>query len=481
MYISQYIFKIIYSLITILLLALVFYNIFYNLADFPIYSWDEARHGVSAYEMLKKGNFIVNTYIEKIDYWNLKPPLSFLLTMAGYKLAGFNTLGLRVFSAISALLTIIVIFIFVMKKHGILASFITALSLVTSSQFLINHSARTADADSLFVFLFTASILSLLLSEQSNKWLYVSALSFSLAFLTKSWHAGNIFIIICVYLLFTGAYKQLNNNNWLLLFSYMTGPIVIWGMIRFQYDGIAFFKNMIAYDLFKRSATTIEGHIGSNLYYFEVLWKFSKLWLIFLAILALTYVLKNASRIKPRVNPYLFGLFLWLIIPFILYSLAETKIRWYILPVYPVLSIFIGVLSAGMIRNSRAGVKLALLAAILFISTSYEKQISTYIRHPIPKYHLGLVQNIQKVKEVRGYNLYIYRHTKNVWAQNTVLAAELYGDLKVREGNFTAFLKNDRALLLLKKTRTTKKLIKEQHLKVVTSNNWGVIVRKTKL
>ena len=26
-------------------------------------SWDEARHGISAYEMLKNGNFLENTYL----------------------------------------------------------------------------------------------------------------------------------------------------------------------------------------------------------------------------------------------------------------------------------------------------------------------------------------------------------------------------------------------------------------------------------
>ena len=95
------------------------FNIFYGLADFPIFSWDEARHGVSAYEMLKERNFIMNTYKYKVDYWNLKPPLSFWMTMAGYKIAGFNTLGLRLFQQYPPSMTILVTALFVFKKQGL--------------------------------------------------------------------------------------------------------------------------------------------------------------------------------------------------------------------------------------------------------------------------------------------------------------------------------------------------------------------------
>jgi 4-amino-4-deoxy-L-arabinose transferase-like glycosyltransferase len=465
-------------LLAIIVMALAFCNIFYRLSDFPIFSWDEARHGVNAYEMLKRGNFVVNTYNNKVDYWNLKPPLSFLLTIAGYKIAGFNTLGLRILSAISAFLTILVVFFFSLRKHGLLAAFISALSLVTSTQFLINHSARTADADSFYVLLFTSSIIALLLSEQSTKWLFVSMFSFSLSFLTKSWHAGSIFVIILLYLLFSGGYKPISQKSWIVLFTCMAAPVLIWAGIRYQYDGIEFFKKMITYDLLKRSSTPIEGHIGSKLYYFETLWSYSRYWVILLITCFLFYVVSNFKRIKPTC--YTLGLILWLFIPLILYSMAETKIRWYILPIYPVLSIFIGALCANILQRYRIGVKLALLISIVLISFHYERNILSYIQHPAPKLHLDLLQKIQTINKAKGSDLYIYPHIKGVWTQNTVLAAELYGDLKVKSGGVRTFLKNDNALLMLKKDKRTKQLLKSNHLTIITSNKWGYIVRKSK-
>jgi 4-amino-4-deoxy-L-arabinose transferase-like glycosyltransferase len=476
---SHYPLKIVYTLLTIFLLALALFNIFYGLSKFPIFSWDEARHGVSAYEMLKERNFIINTYKNKIDYWNLKPPLSFWMTIAGYKIAGFNTLGLRLFSAVFAILTILMVALFVLKKHGLVASFLSALSLTTSTQFLIHHSARTGDADSLFVFLFTSSILSMLLSDQNKQWLYVSGILFSLAFLTKSWHAGNIIIIISLYLLSTGTYRRIRYRGWFLLFACMVGPIILWGIIRYQYDGLTFFKNMITYDLLKRSSVPIEGHIGSTFYYFQIIWRFSKFWLMLLIGFLMIYLYHFKSKfIKPNVSFYMIGLCLWLVVPFTLYSIAETKIKWYILPIYPALSILIGSLGSTILQNGRLRIKIALLASILLISAKYESQIFTYLQHPIPKLHLNLVQKIQSIDEIKGFNLYIHQHSKSVWTQNTVLAAELFGDLKVKDGDFKSFLQKDRALLLLKKSKKTKQLIESHHLMIIASNKWGYIVRK---
>ena len=62
----------------IVVLALIFFYIsFRNLDVAAVANSDEARHGVSAYEMLQTGNWIENTFNYEKDLWNLKPPLSF--------------------------------------------------------------------------------------------------------------------------------------------------------------------------------------------------------------------------------------------------------------------------------------------------------------------------------------------------------------------------------------------------------------------
>lgn len=104
-----------------LLCAVTAFLCFRCLGVKAIDSWDEARHGISAYEMLKNKQFLVNTYLGKPDYWNVKPPLSFLSVAAGFVLCGYNAVGLRFFSALFYLLTVIFTGLFA-RKYSRLAS-----------------------------------------------------------------------------------------------------------------------------------------------------------------------------------------------------------------------------------------------------------------------------------------------------------------------------------------------------------------------
>ena len=99
----------------ILFLALL---CFYHLDYGELMDWDEARHGVSAYEMLQTGEPIVTTYAYSPDYWNLKPPLSEWLIALGYKLFGYNAYGLRIFSGVSMFLSALLCAAFLWKRYG---------------------------------------------------------------------------------------------------------------------------------------------------------------------------------------------------------------------------------------------------------------------------------------------------------------------------------------------------------------------------
>jgi hypothetical protein len=165
----------------------------------------------------------------------------------------------------------------------------------------------------------------------------------------------------------------------------------------------------------------------------------------------------------------------------ILFSLAKTKIRWYILPVYPPLSIIIGALAGKLLLIEKLGTKVILLASILFVSFHYEGEIQAYLNNPTPKLQLNLIQKIHNKKELKGYRLFLHLPSSPAkWAQNMVLTSELYTDSHVEDGGIYGFLKKDKALLLLQKGKGTKQLIKSNQLIIIASNKWGYIVRKRK-
>lgn len=133
----------------ILFLALL---CFYHLDYGELMDWDEARHGVSAYEMLQTGEPIVTTYAYSPDYWNLKPPLSEWLIALGYKLFGYNAYGLRFFSGVSMFLSTLLCAAFLWKRYGKTEAVFSLFAFASCGKLFYYHAARNGDADALFIF-----------------------------------------------------------------------------------------------------------------------------------------------------------------------------------------------------------------------------------------------------------------------------------------------------------------------------------------
>lgn len=467
-----------YYIILIVILLIASFNIFYNLGVIPIYSWDEARHGVSAYEMIKNGNYIVNTYAYKNDYWNLKPPISFWAIAMGYKIAGFNALGLRLFSAFAAIITIVLVAIFSLNIYGRLTSLIATTVLTTTIPFVTEHCARTGDADAIYVLFFTISVMSLILMERSTKWLYLFGLSFSAAFLSKSFHAGNIFFIGILYLVFSKNLFKLTLKQILALVLSASFPILIWAILRYSNDGIAFFKTMIEFDLMARTSRPLEGHIGGKCYYIEHLqWSYFYWNLVFVAV-SMAYLTIAHRYITDRklINC---NLIIWLsmIIPFILYTISKTKISWYVLPIYPAAAIWIGYASGFILkeRNRNFATQIVLVAMIILSIYKSEEVIATRISNPKEDLSQELIQEIGNLPEYHGEKIYVNHFEQSYW-----LDSELYADLTPLEGGIEGFLKDneDKTLLFIKKEDLDSLGNEKDNLKVILENDEAYIFAK---
>ena len=167
-------------------------------------SWDEARHGISAYEMIQNENYIVNTYNYDVDYWNLKPPLSFYGIMLGFGIFGYSVIGLRFYSALSYFLICILCTLYVKKHHNKCISLLTLAFLCCNQLMLALHGARAGDADALYQLFFTIAMLAMMEIPEKHSRSYICGACFSLAFLTKSYHAGIILVIGGLYMIISG-------------------------------------------------------------------------------------------------------------------------------------------------------------------------------------------------------------------------------------------------------------------------------------
>lgn len=470
----------------IIIILIAGMNVFNNISLHPFADWDEARHGVNAYEMIRNNNYIVNTYNGVNDYWNLKPPLSYWVIIAGYKIFGYNALGLRFFSGIFAVLTIILIGLFTKHKHGKLASLIASSVLTTSTQFIIFHSARTGDADALFVLLFTIAMLSMLLIRENIKWMYIAGLAFSLAFLTKSWHALTIVAIGGLYLLITGKLFKIKLKEFIIFILSSTILILIWVVVRYTQDGMLFIKEMIRYDLLKRSANPIEGHVGDIYFYFDVLKVYYFYWIVLFFGVFIGYLAINETKEYKNKSSYTLGIILWIMLPFLLFTKAKTKLPWYIIPIFPPLAICLGSFANKLMKEKYRNVPLQLviifsLVLCLFVN---EQMIYKYTRN----YQTDDVQNIlsefKNRKDYNGEKIYIVNDTvlsnNHEWSQKHFLAAQLYGDFYPTKGGLEGFLNdtNPKSLIIITKDDNSKNIKDKYNLKILYENNSNYVFIK---
>lgn len=429
-----------YPIIFCLVCFVITFLCFYNLGEYCVLDWDEARHGISAYEMIKSGNYIQNTYNYQPDYWNLKPVLSFWPIVICFKLFGPSVFSLRFTSAFSMVLLSVFTGIYTRKKFGKAESLATLLTFCSCTPFYMYHCARNGDADSLFILFYSLSVML----ATTKKYFPLSGLFLALGFLTKSWHIGSAVLIVIIYFFAAKLYKSLDKKKIILFFVLGLLPIFAWMAVRYSYDGTEFFKRMIEYDLFSRSADTLDNHKGYVMFYFDYLRKTIPSMVISSVILLGCYAFYRFKNKSKFITEKSFTLLLWFGLPFILYSLMSTKLQWYIFSVCVPLCIFCGCMTVRFIKNVKIHSVLKILFTLYFayFILTGTARFAVRITNPNVDYLQNfMAENITEKNETCAFIEVKYTEeiTGSSWSQSALFLAEIYGDYNCIYGGFKAF------------------------------------------
>jgi 4-amino-4-deoxy-L-arabinose transferase-like glycosyltransferase len=325
----------------VVLLCLGIPPVFGHLDEQALQLWDEARLAVNALEMHLSGDWIVTTFADLPDHYNTKPPFCIWLMSLSYKLFGINVLAVRMPSAIFGLLTAILLFWFFSRKNKLWAGLYSALILLTSTGYVALHNTRTGDYDSVLCFFTTANVLLyfIYVDEGRQKYLLGSIVSLTLGVLTKG----------VVALIFVPALLILTAGKWKLLATLRAKNFYL-GIIFFFLFGIGYYFLREYYDpgyinavknneLGGRFANTLEGHRFSRWFYYDGLFKGFNPWVYFLLP---AFFITIAGKDK-----WTKGLATFLGIScaffFAMITIAETKLPWYSLPMFPLMAMIVGV------------------------------------------------------------------------------------------------------------------------------------------
>ena len=466
-----------WRILFILLLACFAFVAFYRLGALDIQPWDEARHGISGYEMLQSKDFIRSTYRYTTDNYNLKPPLSYWLIAGAYSIFGFSAFAMRFYSALSYVLTGAIISLWLKRKHGASASLVSLLLFLFSFDVFSFHMVRTGDADAVFILFYTISILCTMryIERVRPKDLYIASLSFALAFLTKSFHAGCIVVTMAALLLWAKKLKTISLKTWQLSILFALAPILIWGVARYMDDGISFLQKMFAYDLLTRSTTAIEGHGGSFLHYVRGMSDFLSVWTLgILLLIAFGSKMVQKSPLPKGTALYL----IWGIVPLVLFFFVKTKLLWYIYPANVALIALGAVCFEELLKSTKAKVFhrilcAALIGTMLFGIVGNIRLIQKSTNQDSLQVFIN--QSFDRSSDYAGRDCYI---DAGDWSQDHVLTAELAGDLNCKDGGIEGFRQQVGALLIVT-DRTAFDLAQHPDWEVLAQDKQHLLITQT--
>ena len=411
-----------------LLMAWIAFMGFYKLGVKYVDPWDEARHGVNAWEMQNGGSMVQSTFLRQADYYNLKPPLSMWCIMIGLKIFSDPVIGLRFYSVICYLIVCVLVALF-LRRFGDLESLLGLAFLSVNMTPFLAHMIRAGDADSLYVLLFTVAMLAMMRIRDDHRFLYLCGLAFSLAFLTKSFHAMMIAAIGGLFLLCTKQLFSIKWKEWCIFILCIILPVLVWGLLRYRIDGTAFFIKMWETDV--RGRTGGELHSNPSPFWYYASYYFGLmsgklqiyLWALLLVMAGLTLRLKDylttgkskgdgktdrklaandiietdddiesAEESEDGITAIadesekkdskdvkenglhtfggqeILGFILWAVLPFVAFSAVSNKLLWYIYPCLVPLLAGAGVAAAGIIKRLRVltgkGARTALTMAV---------------------------------------------------------------------------------------------------------------------
>jgi 4-amino-4-deoxy-L-arabinose transferase-like glycosyltransferase len=345
-----------YRVLAAAVLILAAFNLSYRLGLESVEEWDESLYATTAWEMLQSGDLIGTTFDGELDYYNSKPPLNVWLIAASFALFGVNLVALRIVSAASAWLTVLVLQLWTRRVFGPTVSLLASVVLATSFAFIHLHAGRSGNPDALMTLLIVLTVVTSWASQQRPWRLAWLGPLLAGVFLLK----GMAVLMPLLIVVIVEALARPSQGRWLprlTAAALAAAPVAAWAAARWQVDGWLFFNRIVLQDFVALTSTAVEDRAGGTLYYLEALVRYQPGWVL-AAIGAALLAPHSWGRITSWVGvmlrqrqplAVLFGA--WGIATLGVPTLIQTKLFWYLNPFYPLFAVVVGLLIANVIFN----------------------------------------------------------------------------------------------------------------------------------
>ena len=292
---------------------------------------DEGRYAEVSREMLLDGN-ILTPHLNGIAHFQ-KPPLIYWAAAASMALFGMNERSARLPAALAALGTTWLTFVLGRMYRGRLAGLIAACVLVSTVGFF--WMARLLTPDMLLTFWITAAItcLARFAAGEPRAWQWGFFGAMGLGFLTK----GPMALVVPISAAL--GWRALARRQGISLPLAWARGLIVTGVIGLSWFVVMCVQNptlldyFVRYEFIARITSHAHGRVQPWWFFVPVLAGGLLPWS--LCFPAIAVALRRRLRARTPLAP-LHGLLLgWTVPPFIILSLAGSKLATYVLPLFP--------------------------------------------------------------------------------------------------------------------------------------------------
>lgn len=314
----------------LIIIGAVLFTVMFGIGGIPLLDPDEPVYAETALEMIKSGDFLSPQIFG--NYWYDKPPMYYWLVALSQMLFGVNEFAARFPAALMACGVAVMIYISASNLFNEKAGFWSALILTSCVQFF--YMGKAAVTDTTLLFFMTGAILSF-----AHKKYWLMYVCMALATVTKG-PIGIVFpgCIIFLYLLVMGQLHEILRMHvirGMLLFFMIASP---WYYAMYTVHGMDFISTFLGFHNVTRFTTPEHASRVTFWYYFPV---------VILGLFPWTGLLLQsikASIDKSRIDDMrqLILFHIWWSFVFLFFTICQTKLVSYILPMFPPLAVIIG-------------------------------------------------------------------------------------------------------------------------------------------
>ncbi|HEY9608136.1 glycosyltransferase family 39 protein, partial [Allocoleopsis sp.] len=295
------------------------------LGNVPLRDWDEGTRALVAREIYRTGNWLYPTLQGKS--YLLKPPLMDWLIALSYKIGGVHEFTTRLPGAFLSACGVPLLYLVGRELFRQSLPAVFAASVYLTLLPVVRH-GRLAMLDGTAVTFFLLLLLCLLKSRQDRRWAVGVGFGVGLIGFTKGLLVVPLAAIAFSFLLADRQFALLKSPYlWLgLLLGNL--PVLAWYAAQWQHYGANFVQVHFQSQGLERLSQSVENHGGAPWYYLLELLKYTWPWMIFWpGGLYLAWQKRRSSwgcLVLIGTIGYLATI-----------SVMNTKLPWYIMPVYP--------------------------------------------------------------------------------------------------------------------------------------------------